>query len=403
MPMMNKDLMNKTSNKFFQDLSEALKNDDHEAAAKALQSMQESICGMIEAEFEQYNGITDIAVLQQRGLRALTSEETAWYQKFIGAVKDGAKQEITNLTAAMPITIIDRVIDDMKQAHPLLHELNIQNAAGAQKIIMNGIQMASKLGSWGPITSAITEQLAGEIKVVDVTVSKYTAYIPIPKDFVRFNFSFAPMWVDQYIRIMLSECVAFGLEKGAITGTGKNEPIGMDRDITSSTNNVHPQKTAKAISNFEEDYAAEVAEMVNDDNGNTRMIPQVLMIVNPKDYIKKIRRWQHTLVYGTGPVDVIDNTYPTKVVQSVFVPENKAIVGIAMNYFMAINGGQSGIIEYDDSNQFLEDNRVYTTRVYGHGQPVDNMSFKVLDISKVKAPALPVFVSGGSVTTVAGE
>lgn len=400
MPMMNKDLMNKTSNKFFQDLSEALKNDDHEAAAKALQSMQESICGMIEAEFEQYNGVADMAILQQRGLRVLTSEETSWYQKFIGAVKEGAKQEITNLTAAMPVTIIDRVIEDMRQAHPLLGALTIQNAAGAQKLILNGIQMASKLGTWGQITAAISEELSGAIKIVDITVAKYSAYIPIPKDFVRFNFSFAPMWVDQYVRILLSECVAFGLEKASITGTGKNEPIGADRDITQATNGVHPQKTATAIANFDTDYANEVAKLAVDGNGDTRMIPQVLMIVNPKDYIRKIRRFQNTLVYGTGPVDVIDNTYPTRVVQSVFVPENKAIIGIAKNYFMAINGGQSGIIEYDDSNQFLEDNRVYTTRLYGYGQPVDNTSFEVLDITNVTAPALPVFVAGGSVTTV---
>ena len=74
--------------------------------------------------------------------------------------------------------------------------------------------------------------------------------------------------------------------------------------------------------------------------------------------------------------------------------EGKAAVGIAKNYFAAINGGQSGIIEFSDENQFLEDNRVYTTRVYGGGQPVDNTSFAYLDISGVEAPALPVKVKG---------
>ena len=74
-------------------------------------------------------------------------------------------------------------------------------------------------------------------------------------------------------------------------------------------------------------------------------------------------------------------------------------MGIAENYFAAINGGTSGIIEFDDSNQFLEDNRVYTTRVYGNGRPIDNTSFAYLDISGVEAPALPVVVKAGTITT----
>ena len=118
------------------------------------------------------------------------------------------------------------------------------------------------------------------------------------------------------------------------------------------------------------------------------------MVVNPIDHIRKVRRVQNTIVPGVGVVDMISNTYPTKVVTSVMMPVGKASVGIAKNYFCAINGGTSGTIEYSDEYQFLEDNRVYTTRVYGHGQPVDNTSFTYLDISNVEAPALPVKVKG---------
>ena len=100
------------------------------------------------------------------------------------------------------------------------------------------------------------------------------------------------------------------------------------------------------------------------------------------------------MVFGTGVFDLINNSYPTRVVQSSMLTEGQAVVGIARNYFAAINGGTSGIIEFDDSAQFLDDNRVYTTRVYGYGQPIDNTSFAVLDISGVEAPALPVKVKG---------
>ncbi len=235
--------------------------------------------------------------------------------------------------------------------------------------------------------------------MVDVTVAKYTAYFIIPKDFVKFNFTFAPMWVDQNIRIILSESVAFGLEKTIVSGDGKEQFIGMTMDTSATVDGKYSQKAAVAIQNFDEDYTDVIATLAKDDNGDDRDISEVLMVVNPQDYIKKIRRIQHTLIYGTGAVDLINNTYPTKVVKSSMVPEGKAAVGIAENYFAAINGGTSGIIEYDDSNQFLEDNRIYTMRLYGNGRPVDNTSFAYLDISGIQPPALPVLIKGGSITT----
>ena len=108
MAMLNNDLINQESRKFMQKMMNALQSEDAEQAAEALQEMQNSICQIIEQEFEQYKGVGDMDVLQGRGLRKLTSEETEWYQKFIGAVKAGTKQEITNLTSAMPITKIGR-------------------------------------------------------------------------------------------------------------------------------------------------------------------------------------------------------------------------------------------------------------------------------------------------------
>ncbi|HBA62595.1 MAG TPA: phage major capsid protein [Lachnospiraceae bacterium] len=399
--MKNRDIIDQESQEFMQKLSTALQEDDAEGAAKALQEMQDHICQAIEAEFEQHKSTGDMKVLQERGLRQLTSEETDWYQKFIAAVKTGAKQEITNLTAAMPVTIIDRVITDMKKNHPILDEITITDAAGAQKLVMNATQMSSKLGSWGDIASGITKELAGAIKVIDVTVAKYTAYFIVPKDFVKFNFTFAPMWVDQYIRIVLSESVAFGLEKTIIAGDGNKQFIGMIMDTSTTNDGKYSAKTPVKITNFDEDYANVVATMAKDENGDDRAVPEVLMVVNPQDNIKKIRRIQNTLIYGTGSVDMINHTYPTRTVTSSMMQEGKAVVGIAKNYFAAINGGKSGIIEYDDSAQFLEDNRVYTTRIYGAGRPTDNKSFVYLDISEVEPPALPVLIKGGTVTTKA--
>lgn len=389
--MINKDLIKQKATQMMQKLSDALTAGNAEQAAEAFQEMQTGYLEAIEQEFEQYRDVNDMAVLQQRGLRALTSEEQSWYQQFIEAVKTGAKQAITNLTAAMPVTIIDRVIEDMQKEHPLLSEISIQNAAGAMRLVMNGVQMASKLGSWGAVASAISQELAGQIKTIDVTAAKYTAYFLIPKDFVKFNFAFAPMWVDQYIRLILSESVAFGLERTIIKGDGNGQFIGVIMDTSTSNNGTYSPKTAVAVANWDEDYADIVAGLTVDGNGDYRTFPEVLLVVNPKDFIKKVRKAQNA-VTPAGVIDMISNTFPTKVVTSAMMDEGKAVVGIAKNYFAAINGGNSGIIEFDDSVQFLQDNRVYTTRVYGNGRPVDNTSFAYLDISSVKAPALRVKV-----------
>ena len=401
MAVENKDLQHEQTLAFGQALADALKNGDADGVAKAMQNFSDGVMQRIESEHAEYGNVSDMRVLESRGLRTLTSEETKWYEKFMKVAKsDSPKQEIANLTNAMPVTIVDRVIADMQQTHPLLAALNIQNAAGAIRMVTNGIQMASKLGTWGKVTDAFKTALTGAINTTDVTVSKYLAYFVIAKDYTRFNFTFAPMWVDQYIRIVLSECIAYGLEYAAIKGDGDSKPIGMIMDTTTAVSGKYSAKTPTAITNFDDEYAARVAALAVDGEGNARLVPTVLMIVNPQDYIKKIRRIQNTLVYGTGSVDLINNTYPTVVVQSVMVDEGKAVIGIANNYFLAINGGTSGIVEFDDSVQFIEDCRVFTTRVYGQGMPIDNTSFDYLDISGVTAPALPVVVKG-TVTTKA--
>lgn len=391
--MRNKDLIKQENQRVMQALSDALQNNDVDAAAEALQSLQDNVCNAIEAEFEQYRDVSDMSVLQSRGLRALTSEESEWYQKFINAAKSGAKQDITNLTSGITPTIIDRVIEDMKKEHPLLSAINIQNAAGATRLVMNAAQMSSKLGTWGALGSAITQELTGSIKIIDITIAKYSAYFIIPKDFVKFNFSFAPMWVDSYIRLMLSETIAFGLEKTIVQGDGNGQFIGLAFDVSTSNNGTYSEKTAIALTDWDA-YADLIANnLLIDGNSDYRNINEVLMVVNPKDYVKKIGPTMRAIT-PAGVLNKIDNEFPTLVVPSQFVAEGYAKIGVAKNYFAAINGGTSGIIEYSDEAQFLDDNRVYTTRMYGMGRPIDNTSFINVDISGLERYAYPVKVRG---------
>ena len=382
-----------------QALADALKGGEEESIVKAFSDFNDAVLKTVEQRFEAYETAGDMRALEQYGCRQLTSQETSWYQKFIEAAKSAnPKQAITNLGDALPFTVIDRTLDDMRRQYPLLDELNVINAMGSRRIVMNAANLMSKLGSWGAIGSAITQEVAGAIKYLSLDDKKYTAYFLIPKDFVRFNFGYAPAWVDQYIRIILAAVIGNGLESAILTGDGNGNPVGMNRNINSVTSGVYAAKTATAITDFGDDYAAVIADMSIDGNGDYRTVPEVLLVVNPKDYIKKVRRWENCLT-NVGMVNMIEYAYPTKVITSAFLTEGTAICGIAANYAVAINGSNSGIIEFSDENQFLEDNRVYTTRVYANGQPIDNTSFAVLNISGIESPAKPVKVTNTVRTT----
>jgi len=45
-----------------------------------------------------------------------------------------------------------------------------------------------------------------------------------------------PIWLDKFVREILQESIAIGLEKAIITGNGVDQPIGMLKDITKSVN-----------------------------------------------------------------------------------------------------------------------------------------------------------------------
>jgi len=127
-------------------------------------------------------------------------------------------------------------------------------------------------------------------------------------------------------------------------------------------------------------------------NGLNRKIYEVILIVNPLDYFTKImpatavRQSNGTYLYDIFP-------FPTRVIQSVHQPVNEAIIGIPKRYFMGLGTAKGGKVEYSDEYYFLEDERVYLTKLYGNGMPLDSRSFRRLDIENL-VPTVPnVFIT----------
>lgn len=387
--MKNKDLLKQENVELMQKLAEALKNDDENAMAGVFTEFASGVEKRILEEYEDLRMSQDKNILASRGIRQMTSEETQFYQAWIDAMKSpNPKQALIDIGKAMPETIIDTVIEDMQASHPLLSHIDFINCQGAIKMIVNADNV--DLATWDALTSAISTELSGKIETMDMTLAKLSAFIPVSKDMINLG----PVWLDNYVRIILSEASAGGLEKGILKGTGNKQPIGMCKDLSGSvTNGVYPDKAKVALKSLDAgEYCGIIAPLAKKAEGGYRAIPEVLLIVNPVDYISRITP-ASTVRAADGTYKNNIFPYPTTPIQSVVLEEGEAILGIPKKYFMGISGGASGKIEFSDEYQFLEDNRVYLTKMYGMGKPKDNNAFIYLDISGLKALNLKVEVT----------
>lgn len=387
--MLNKDLLQANNANLMKQLHEAIKNDDEKSMTEAFQKFSEGVQNVILQEYDDLRGTNDTAILAQRGVRQLTSDEKKFYESWIEAGKSvNPKQALVDIARAMPETIIDTVIEDMQESHELLNCIDFINCQGAIKMIVNADNI--DLATWAALTSKITEELAGKIETMDMTLAKLSAFIPVSKDMLELG----PVWLDNYVRIILSEASAGGLEKGILKGTGKDQPIGMCKDLDGSvTKGEYSDKVKVKLNSFDAtEYCGAIAPLTEKPNGGYRIIPEIMLVVNPKDYISKVVP-ATTVRCTDGSYKNNIFPYPTRVIQSSALNENEAIMGIAKKYFMAIGAGKSGKIEYSDEYQFLEDNRVYLTKMFGMGKPKDNKAFLYLDITDLKAIDLKVQIT----------
>lgn len=373
---------------------------------------KESLNGLFEIiqketleKAKELAGEVDQRVLSDRGIRQLTSKEKKYYEKLIEAFKsDNPKQALTNPELVMPETVIDAVFDDLQTRHPLLERISFTNTRGAIKFLMskNDFQKAV----WGKLCAEITEEIESSFEEIDMTLMKLSAFIPVCEAMLDLG----PVWLDDYVRQCLYEALANGLEDGIInnlnTTTG---PVGMIADMTTGSGGVgqatFTAKTATPITDLKpKTLGAELAKLAVDNAGKTRAIRDVIMIVNPIDYLTKV--FPATTVMGgdgTYRNDVLP--YPMTVIQSAAVASGKAVLGLGYKYFMGIGmDSRAGRIEYSDDFKWLEDIRVYKIKLYANGMPIDNNAFQYLDISGLKPASVLVTVSNDEpiTTTVEG-
>lgn len=378
-----------TENKqVFNDIVQAMKAGDEKAAQTAWEAFHNSIVEKVKKDFVDVQESNDAVILAQRGYRQLTDKENKWYQKVIEALRtSNPKQAFVNIINSdkeedlMPTTIIEDVYKNLRDTHPLLGAIDFQYVGYITKWILNDHSVQKAV--WGSINSEIVKEITSAFKTVDINQSKLSAYAVIENDMLDLG----PTFLDGYIRECLAEALAAGLVYGIVDGTGKNEPVGLTRDIhegvefNSSTG--YPRKTAEKVVDFTPaNYGPLVAKMAINEAGKPKSFAKVALICNLVDYLTKIMPATTVLTSGgTYARDLFP--FPTDVYVDNILDTGEAVLFIPGEYACFMGGQKNGVIEVSEENKFLEDQTVFKIKQHGTGRAMDNTSALLLDISEL--------------------
>lgn len=368
-------------------LQKALNGEDPNAVVEVFTQYAEDLQKNILADYENFQQTNDSNILASRGVRQLTAEEKKFYQAFVSATETGdLKQAFEGLENAYPETVINSVLENMRSEFPLLAEIDLVGASSlVTKMLKNG--SSAVFAEWGEINSNIKGELAAKIDLIDITLCKLTAWIPISKDMLQAGLN----WLDAYVRALLVEAAGNALCKAAVDGDGKTSPIGMMRDCSSTASvvgGVYPRQTAIKIDDLSvETFCALYAALAKDSLGKSRTVNGVVFVVNPTDYYLRILP---KIAYRNAAGEYVYTIpLPIKFIQEPTVEEGLATIGIGKGYFLGVGyGGKNGAIDFDDSYKFLEDLRTYATKIHANGCPKDSNNFILLDISALPAVEL---------------
>lgn len=309
----------------------------------------------------------DAEFKKQLGLRNLSQEERKFYEGF----KD-IKQSITaNQIDIIPTEIIDRTLDDVKKASPILKLVNMAPANVKKWIVASH----SGVAVWGALTDTIKGELSAEITALNIELHMLSAYLVIPKAIRELSMEF----VDRYFMAILSEAMQDGLVKGYLDGDGKTGPIGIFRQIgaveSAGTNKAKTVLTT--VTKFSPKGLAQVRKTLTNDG--KRVVDKLYLICNPSDEAEYVdpAMFGETLTGGYVNRSFIDIE---KIVDA-NCPKGKAAFTIAGYYTMGTTGVR--VTEYDQTKA-MENADLIIANCYANGRAVDDNVAVIFDVTKLE-------------------
>ena len=373
---------NKQNEELRQKMLDAIQADDENAIAEAMCRMAEGIQSEILQEARSIAQIesTDRMIMSQRGQAQLTSEERSYYKSVI------ENRGFTGLDVTIPPTVFNRVFEDLEQNHPILSKIDFINTGLVTKWIVRTSEVVG--ATWGKVRGKIAGELEASFGEEKADVYKLTAFFPVAKDMLELG----PEWLDRFVRTVLKESIQIALENAVINGDGNGKPIGMTRNIKSVDSGVYAELSATELNDLNPDTLGSKVMAPLTDEGK-KAVSEIIMVVNPVDYWNKIFGKTTVMtaggqyIHGVLPI-------PGEIVQSIAMPQGKMVCGRPKDYMLLV-GGADRIMQSDEC-RFLDDERVYATKMFANGKPKNEKSFLLFNIAGMDGTSMQMSVTKGT-------
>lgn len=380
-------ITNKTADakKIFNDISakEDATSEQVNAALEAyVTAIAEDAGKQVRSEYEELKNVTDNQILQARGIPVLTAEETKFYNEV--AKNGGFDEELT-----WPETIFERIFEDIQKEHPILKLVNFTPTVGLTKTIRS---RRKGVAVFGPLHKDIEGQLDAEFGVSETTQLALTAFFLISKD----TLTLGARWINRYVRLCLGEAVKDVWAEKIITGSGKNEPVGLLKNTEGALDPTTglPDKKAVGTLTFKdaETIITEIGDLMgkmsrhvkkigddddNDEEVSRKIKGKVNLIINPVNYWKIMTRITTQNANGAF-VTNLPFISEDRIIESEDVPDNKLIAFVSGEY-EATQSQPKKVYEYRETFA-MKRAILYAIDMLGNGEPADNYSAQVYDL-----------------------
>lgn len=352
-----------------------------EAIENYVQGIHDSATAQVKREYAELSNVHDDTILASRGIHVLTSEETKFYND---ATKAGGFDSDT----VWPETIIERVFDDIVKERPLLKLINFTLGVAKEKVIRS---RRKGVAVWGELHKDVEGQLDVEFDATTKTQLALTAFMLISNDTLELG----PRWIDRYVRLCLTEAIGDAWEKVIVNGTGKNQPIGLIKDLKKDIQSgAYQDKDSTGTLTF-----ADAPTMVKELAGVLKAMSKYKRFIGDKDKTgtdetRKVAGKVYLLINPTNYYDIVarvttqnaNGAFVTNlpfisqdhIIESTEVPENKLIVYLDGQYDAEI-AMASSISVYKETFA-MKRATLYVTDLLGNGRPVDNYASLVYDV-----------------------
>ncbi|EAG6730935.1 phage major capsid protein [Listeria monocytogenes] len=348
----------------------AVKNEEtqeiqNKAYVEMVDAMAADIMDQAKKEARQE---ADQYISASRTDKNITNEEIKFFNDINKEV--GYKEE-----TLLPQTVVDEIFEDLTTEHPFLASIGMRTTGLRTKFLKSE---TSGLAVWGKIFGEIKGQLDATFSEEESIQNKLTAFAVVPKDLENFG----PVWVKRFVVTQIEEAFAVALESAFIIGDGKDKPVGLTRKVGKGTNvvdGVYPEKVASGTLTFASSKVTvnELTDVykyhsVKENGKPLNVAGEVTLLVNPTDAwdVKK----QYTSLNANG-VYVTALPYNLNIIESLFVPEKKAISYVAKRYD-ALIGGALNISTFDQTLAF-EDLNLYAAKQFAYGKAKDEKAAAV--------------------------